>query len=103
MHHSLGLICKKTLFPKKLDRFLFSRAWEQDFPQYIQEALPRLTSDHCPFVLDTNPFKWGLTPLRFENMSLIHLDFKDILGSWWNECQFEGWEGHKFMKKLQFV
>ena len=36
-------------------------------------------------------------------MWLIHSDFKDNLGCWWNECQFEGWESHKFMKKLQFV
>ena len=36
-------------------------------------------------------------------MWLIHLDFKDTLGGWWNECCFEGWEGHKFIKKLQFV
>ena len=36
-------------------------------------------------------------------MWLIHFDSKDNLGYWWNECQFEGYEGHKFMKKLQFV
>ena len=36
-------------------------------------------------------------------MWLIHFDSKDNLGYWWNECQFEGYKGHKFMKKLQFV
>ena len=36
-------------------------------------------------------------------MWLIHSDFKDNLGCWWNEYQFEGWESQKFMKKLQFV
>ncbi|RVX05611.1 hypothetical protein CK203_027315 [Vitis vinifera] len=34
----------------------------------LQEVLPRCTSDHWPIVLDTNPFKWGPTPFRFENM-----------------------------------
>ena len=46
---------------KRLDRFLYSSEWVQGFPQSIQEALPRLTSDHCPIVLDTNPFNWGPT------------------------------------------
>ena len=41
---------------KRLDKFLFSNEWEQGFLQSIQEAFPRLTSDHCPFVLDTNLF-----------------------------------------------
>ncbi|RVW51028.1 hypothetical protein CK203_077618 [Vitis vinifera] len=36
-------------------------------------------------------------------MWLIHFGSKDNLGCWWNECQFEGYKGHKFMKKLQFV
>ena len=31
-------------------RFLFSRELEKGFPQCIQEALPILTSDHCPIV-----------------------------------------------------
>ena len=41
---------------KRLVKFLFSNEWEQGFLQSIQEALPRLTLDHCPIVLDTNPF-----------------------------------------------
>ena len=46
---------------KRLDRFLYSNEWEQNFPQSLQEVLPRWTSDHCPIALDTNPFKWGPT------------------------------------------
>ena len=84
---------------KRLDRFLFSSEWEFDFPHCIQEARPRLTSDNCPIVLNTNPFIWGPTPFSFKSMWLLHSDFKDKLGCWWNECRFEGWEGHKFMKK----
>ena len=52
---------------------------------------------------NTNLFKWGATPFRFENMWLFHSDFKDNLGCWWNEYWFEGWEGQKLMKKFQFV
>ena len=88
---------------KRLDRFLYSNEWEQLFPQSLQEVLPRWTSDHWPIVLETNPFKWGPTPFRFENMWLHHPSFKESFGSWWREFQGDGWEGHKFMRKLQFL
>ena len=88
---------------KRLDRFLYSNEWEHFFPQSLQEVLPRWTSDHWPIVLDTNHFKWGPTPFRFENMWLQHLSFKECFSSWWRGFQGNGWEGHKFMRKLQFV
>ncbi|RVW14714.1 LINE-1 retrotransposable element ORF2 protein [Vitis vinifera] len=54
-----------------LDRLLrnASFTWSnmQESPVCLQEALPRRTSDHWPIVLDSNPFKWGPTPFRFEN------------------------------------
>ncbi|RVW43723.1 Transposon TX1 uncharacterized 149 kDa protein [Vitis vinifera] len=55
---------------KRLDRFLYSNEWGLLFPQGLQEALIRRTSDHWPIVMDTNPFMWGPTPFRFENMWL---------------------------------
>ena len=67
---------------KRLDRFLYSNEWELSFPQSLQEVLPRWTSDHWPIVLDTNPFKWGPTPFRFENMWLQHHNFKESFSSW---------------------
>ena len=88
---------------KRLDWFLYTNEWEQFFSQSLQEVLPRWTSDHWPIVLDTNPFKWGPTPFRFENMWLQHLSFKDCFRSWRRGFQGVGWEGHKFMRKLQFV
>ncbi|KAJ9708595.1 hypothetical protein PVL29_000566 [Vitis rotundifolia] len=94
---------QEHLVCKRLDRFLYSNEWEQLFPQSLQEVLPRWTSDHWPIVLETNPFKWGPTPFKFENMWLQHLSFKESFGSWWIEFQGDGWEGHKFMRKLQFL
>ena len=88
---------------KRLDRFLFSAEWDSFFSQNIQEALPRWTSDHSPICLETNPFMWGPTPFRFENMWLLHPEFKEKFRDWWQECMVEGWEGHKFMRKLKFV
>ncbi|RVW37380.1 hypothetical protein CK203_087736 [Vitis vinifera] len=88
---------------KRLDRFLFSSEWDSFFFQNIQEALPRWTSDHSPICLETNPFMWGPTPFRFENMWLLHPEFKEKFRDWWQECTVEGWEGHKFMRKLKFI
>ncbi|RVW99862.1 Transposon TX1 uncharacterized 149 kDa protein [Vitis vinifera] len=73
------------------------------FNMSFQEALPRWTSDHSPICLETNPLKWGPTPFRFENMWLLHPEFKEKFRVWWQECTGEGWEGHKFMRKLKFV
>ncbi|RVW41750.1 hypothetical protein CK203_082054 [Vitis vinifera] len=69
----------------------------------IQETLIRRTSDHWPIALDTNPFMWGPTPFRFENMWLQHPSFKENFRNWWRGFQGNGWEGHKFMRRLQFV
>ena len=52
--------------------------------------------------MDTNPFMWGPTPFRFENMWLQHPNFKNFR-NWWSGFQGNGWEGHKFMRRLQYV
>ncbi|RVW78846.1 Transposon TX1 uncharacterized 149 kDa protein [Vitis vinifera] len=36
-------------------------------------------------------------------MWLHHPSFKECFGRWWREFQGDGWEGHKFMRKLQFL
>ncbi|RVW83275.1 Transposon TX1 uncharacterized 149 kDa protein [Vitis vinifera] len=69
----------------------------------LQEALIRRTSDHWPIALDTNPFMWGPTPFRFENMWLQHPSFKENFRNWWRGFQGNRWEGHKFMRRLQSV
>ncbi|RVW63564.1 Transposon TX1 uncharacterized 149 kDa protein [Vitis vinifera] len=34
---------------------------------------------------------------------LQHHNFKESFSRWWREFEGNGWEGHKFMRKLQFV
>ena len=65
--------------------------------------LVRIESDHFPLVLDTNPVKWGPSPFRFENVWFIHKEFLGNAKKWWAECENRGWEGFKFMKKLEFL
>ena len=70
---------------KRFDRFLFTFEWDNFFPRCTQEALPRWTSNHNPICLDTNPFKWGPTPFGFENMWLLHSEFRNCFTTWWQE------------------
>lgn len=94
---------QERLACSRLDRFLFSSEWEELFPKVRQEALVRLTSYHCIIILDSNPFRWGPTPFRFENMWLQHVDLKRKLADRWKGCRASAWEGYKFTRKLEEV
>ncbi|RVW87786.1 LINE-1 retrotransposable element ORF2 protein [Vitis vinifera] len=87
---------------KRLDRFLYSNEWGQLFPQGIQETLIRRTSDHWPIALDTNPFTWAQLLLDLRtcgcNILVSRRTLELVEG-----FQGNGWEGHKFMRRLQFV
>ncbi|KAK9934053.1 hypothetical protein M0R45_021214 [Rubus argutus] len=85
----------------RLDRFLFSTDWEALFPNTRQLALTRVTSDHCPILLDTICVKWGPTPFKFENMWLEHPSFKENFRNWWMTSDSSSWEGFSFMRKLK--
>ncbi|BFG20710.1 hypothetical protein CerSpe_069840 [Prunus speciosa] len=88
---------------RRLDRFLFTPDWEELFPHVRQEALPKVTFDHCPILLDLKAKKWGPVPFKFENLWLKQQDFRGKFKKWWEEERQEGWEGFKFMKKLKAV
>ena len=85
----------------RLDRFLFSSAWEDVFPDLVQESLPRQSSDHFPIVLESSKVMWGPTPFRFENMWCNHHSFIPFIKDIWNSSSVEGLEGFKFMRKLK--
>lgn len=69
----------------RIDRFLVTSTWEDNFPNLIQETLSRLVLDHFPILLESSRVKWGPTPFRFENMWLQHHSFIDTIKSWWEE------------------
>lgn len=51
-----------------LDRFLVSNYWEDLYPTFIQEALPKIVSYHWSVMLSTSSINFGPSPFRFENM-----------------------------------
>ncbi|RVW40762.1 hypothetical protein CK203_080675 [Vitis vinifera] len=89
---------------KRLDRFLYSNEWRQlFFPKAFKK--PLLEGPRTIGQLFWSPTRssGGPTPFRFENMWLQHPSFKENFRNWWRGFQGNGWEGHKFMKRLQFV
>ena len=87
----------------RLDRFFFTNEWAAAFQCYRQEVEVRPISDHSPLFLDTSPPKWGPTPFRFENAWLEHKLFRRDFEKWWQETSVQGWEGYKWMQRLQKI
>ena len=54
----------------RLDRFLVSPSWLDQFNGVLQRRLPRPVSDHFPLLLEGGELRRGPSPFRFENMWL---------------------------------
>ncbi|XP_075088318.1 uncharacterized protein LOC142170330 [Nicotiana tabacum] len=59
----------------RLDRFLISERWDEPFKFIKQRTLPRVTSDHCPIILECGEWNKGKSYFKFENMWCEHKDF----------------------------
>ncbi|RVX06495.1 hypothetical protein CK203_023651 [Vitis vinifera] len=60
----------------RLDRFLVSLSWVDQFSGITQSRLPRPVSDHFPMTLVGGGIRQGPVPFRFENMWLKVEGFK---------------------------
>lgn len=87
----------------KLDRFLCTNDWEELYPRFFLEGIPKVASDHWPVMLNTSKLNWGSSPFCFENTWTTHPSFIDIVRRWSRECVVDGWEGFRFMKKIHFI
>jgi hypothetical protein len=54
----------------RINRFILSPDWEQQFPDVFQRRLPRLLSNHFPLLLDCDIAVRGGRYFKFENMLL---------------------------------
>jgi len=54
----------------RLDRFLLSADWEENFLSVYQRPLSRLLSDHFPILLEGGNLHRGKKHFRFENIWL---------------------------------
>ncbi|KAA0026124.1 LINE-1 retrotransposable element ORF2 protein [Cucumis melo var. makuwa] len=85
----------------RLDRFLFSKGWEQTFSIHTSRTLERIVLDHFPIVLESPHIKWGPCPFRLNNTSLKDKDFKKNFQDWWNKSKHVGFPGYAFIQSLK--
>jgi hypothetical protein len=74
----------------RIDRFLFSPSWEEQYLTVKQIRLQRLCSDHFPLLLDCGDSRGGRKYFKFENMWLKYEGFVDKVKSWWDSNTFDG-------------
>ena len=67
----------------RLDRFLVTPCWLDQFSRVVQRRLPKPTSDHFLVLLEGGSLRRGPTPFRFENMWFKVEGFKDLIRNWW--------------------
>ncbi|RVW64056.1 hypothetical protein CK203_051078 [Vitis vinifera] len=87
----------------RLDRFLVSPSWIDQFSGINQCRLPRPVSDHFPIMLAGGGIKRGPTPFRFENMWLKAEGFIELVRSWWQGIDVRGSASYKLATKMKEI
>ncbi|RVW85679.1 Transposon TX1 uncharacterized 149 kDa protein [Vitis vinifera] len=87
----------------RLDRFLVTQSWLDQFNEVVQCRLPRPTSDHFPIVLMGGGIRRGPSPFRFENMWLKADGFSDLLRGWWQEIEVRGRASVRLATKMKVL
>ena len=85
----------------RLDRFLVTSCWLDQFSRVVQRRLPRPTSDHFPVLLEGGGLRRGPTPFRFENTWLKVDGFKDLIRTWWQGMVVRGSANFRLTAKLK--
>ncbi|KAJ9691417.1 hypothetical protein PVL29_013560 [Vitis rotundifolia] len=87
----------------KLDRFLVTSSWLDQFSSVIQKRLPRPVSDHFPVLLEGGTVRRGPSPFRFENMWLKVEGFQELIHSWWQGIEVRGSASYRLATKMKEV
>jgi len=66
----------------RLDRFLVSLDWEEQFLDSVQSRLIGPLSDHFSLSLESTKLVRGKAPFKFENMWLKAEGFSDLIEKW---------------------
>ncbi|RVW95073.1 putative ribonuclease H protein [Vitis vinifera] len=83
----------------RLDRFLATPCWLDQFSRVLNRRLPRPTSDHYPILLEGGGVRRGPSPFKFENMWLKAEGFQELIKGWWQGIEI----GEKQSRCLQQV
>ncbi|KAF3625972.1 ATP-dependent zinc metalloprotease FtsH [Capsicum annuum] len=87
----------------RLDRFLYSMEWEENFRNFRQRILPRATSDHNPIILECGIWEQRQSYFKFENWWLKVEGFNQLVHEWWNGFLVEGCPEYKLCTKLKML
>lgn len=85
----------------RINRFLFSKYWKDQFPGVVQVALPRGLFYHTPIKISSMEANWGLKPFRFENCWFKHKEFLFMAKECWISFQAHGFAGFKVTKNCK--
>ncbi|KAK7244397.1 hypothetical protein RIF29_39218 [Crotalaria pallida] len=88
---------------KRLDRGLCNVNWRLRFPDATIKVLPRVHSDHHPFLLNTCPFSHSniARPFRFQAMWLEHVDYNNFMLKNWDRNSLLTDSVNSFIPKIK--
>ncbi|WMV11645.1 hypothetical protein MTR67_005030 [Solanum verrucosum] len=87
----------------RLDRFLYSVEWEEFFKNIKQMVMPRVTSDHCPILLQCGDWGKQKPYFKFENWWLEIEGFREQVQEWWDEFEVMGCPDYILSMKLKML
>lgn len=91
----------ESMQASRIDRFLISHEWDENFNAIKQLALPRVVSDHRPLLLECGNWEANPSYFKFENMWLQVEGFTDNIKSWWQSYSIGGSPYFIPMQKLR--
>lgn len=94
--------CRTIFIKRKLDRFMVTKKWIEEYQNFDLISLPRIASNHRPLLLYLEPPKKKNSPFRFDYMWEQHDSFKRNLLGWWN-ITVEGTTMYRVSQKLKNV
>jgi hypothetical protein len=76
---------------KRLDRVLCNLSWKHAFDEGNMLHLPRVTSDHCPILINTRPItqNFGIRPFRLETIWFSDPSFPNLIRKSWENFPFD--------------
>ena len=87
----------------RLDKFLVSPSWLDQFSVVLQRRLPRPISNHFPLLLEGGGLRRDHSPFRFENMWLKVEGFLDLIRNWWRGIEFRGTASYRLAAKMKGI
>ena len=85
------------------DRFLVSLEWEEQFPDFLQNKLPRPFSNHFRLTLESTKLVTGKVPFKFKNMWLKAEGISNLIKKWWEEEEIDGFASFVIARKIKVV